>query len=174
MVVLVILSIMILVSIPTMKGYYRKNELKVAAREFVATARYARQMAILRNKPTEIQINFKKDTYRLVLDPVKKSDYRSSSEKAPDSMQQEHELATRTQKIFFEKVESSTDPFGTDQTIRIRFFKNGSASASTIVISSPDKRQMTVEIAGATGAVHVSEGEPKPPQSQTASPGGTP
>jgi type II secretion system protein H len=174
MVVLMILSIMALVSVPTLKGYYRKNELKVAAREFVAVARYARQEAILRNSPTEVQIDFKHDSYRLVLDPMKKSDFRSSHRESTGEIEQEHVLATATQKLFFEKVESATDPFGAKGIARIRFFRNGSVSASTIVIASPDKRRMTVQIAGATGAMRVYQGEPEVPDPNALQPGATP
>lgn len=174
MVVLFILLIMALVSVPTLKGYYRKNELKAATRQFVAIARYARQEAILRNSPTELVINFKKDSYYLVLNPMKKSDYRSSREKVVDELQQEHFLATSTQKIFFEKIESATDPHPKQEFVRIRFFPNGSAASSKIIVSSPDKQRMTVEITGATGGIRVTYGTPDQAVTNPPQPGVTP
>jgi len=161
MVVLMVLCVLAAASAPMLKGYYQRNQLRAAAREFAALARYARQTAILRNGNTEIHIDFKHDRYRLVLNPRERSDFLISRKEDLNEAERVRELGSAHQKVFFKTVESATDPFGSEQIVKIRFFKNGSASASTIVIAGADNSQMTIEIAGATGAIRTCRGAPR-------------
>ena len=161
-IVLVILSLLVLVSAPTLKGYYKRTQLSTAAREFIALARYARQSAIMRNSATELRIDFKHDCYQLVLDPKERSDFRTSYKEELNEMERVRDLGSSRQTLYFKTVESATDPFGAEQIVKIRFFKNGSVSASTIVLADSDNNQMTIEIAGATGAIRVYRGAPRP------------
>lgn len=162
MIVLVILGIMIAVTIPSMKGFYQKNQISAAARELAQVARYARQQAILRNATTEIRLDIDENRYRLELEPESTNRRRSRSSRRDRSqpMERVRYLDAKREEIFFKLVESTTDPFGRDNVAKIRFFKNGAASPSTIVIAR-DSRQMTIEIAGATGAIRVYEGPPE-------------
>jgi len=161
MIVLVILSVFLVLTFPMMKGTHRRNQLNAAVREFVLLAKYARQQAILRGKTTELRVEITKNAYRLVLDPDKEP-ARNSRGDNPSDIEKPRELGAQRKGIFFSKIESATDPFGHEQIARIKFFGNGSASASTIVIEDPEKRRMTIEIAGASGAVRAYSGPALP------------
>ncbi|NQU44978.1 prepilin-type N-terminal cleavage/methylation domain-containing protein [bacterium] len=166
MIVLVIMGIFLILGIPSMRGYYEKNKLNAAARELVQIARYGRQQAILRSHATELRIRIDEDRYQLVLEVEQEkmpggSRRRSQS---PNRMAGVRNLDNEKGRIHFEMVESATDPFGADELARIRFFKDGSASPSTIVISGEKKNLMTIEISGASGAIQAYEGAPREPE----------
>lgn len=164
LIVLVIIASMALVSAPTMKGFLQKSQLKAAVREFTGVARYARQAAILRNTTTEIWIDFDKDTYQLHVDPLKNTNYRVRNQKKSDTMGQLRQLNEGSQKLFFRTVETAAAK-DKDRYLKIRFFKNGSATPATIVIAnSTKKNEMTIEITGATGTVRTYYGSPSEPQ----------
>jgi prepilin-type N-terminal cleavage/methylation domain-containing protein len=169
MIVLAILSVFLVFTFPMMKGTHRRNQLNAATRQFALLAKYARQEAILRGKTTELRVEIQKNSYRLVLDPEKES-ARNSGREDLREIEKTRELDAQRKRIRFSQIESATDPFGHEQIARIKFFSNGSASASTLVIEDLDKRQMTVEIAGASGAVRAYSGPPEPPPEIPATP----
>lgn len=164
LIVLVIIASMALVSAPTMKGFLQKSQLKAAVREFTGVARYARQAAILRNTTTEIWIDFDKDTYQLRVDPLKNTNYRVRNQKRSDTMGQLRQLNEGSRKLFFRTVETAAAK-DKDRFLKIRFFKNGSATPATIVIANAtQKGEMTIEITGATGTVRTYPGPPREPE----------
>jgi prepilin-type N-terminal cleavage/methylation domain-containing protein len=173
MVVLVILAVFCVFSFPVMKGTHRRNQMKAAVRDLVLLAKYARQEAVLRGKTTELRLDISKNRYRLALEPEEKSS-RSSAPENKRAIEQIHELDPQKKQMFFKSVESATDSFGRENIAKIRFFSNGSASPSTIVIQdgTNERRQMTIEIAGASGAARAYNGPPQPPPE--ASPEATP
>ena len=167
MAVVLILALFAVLAIPRMKGVYQRNELSAAARQFAQLARYARQNAVLRNRTTELHVDFKNDLYRLVLDPSADKPLITGSQRQPGGMERIHILGGKSRRLFFKSVVSATDPFGREQLVKVRFFKNGSASASTIVVADENDNEMTIEITGATGALWVYRGPPleaEPPE----------
>ena len=161
MVVLLILAVFMVVMIPSMKGFHRQGQVNSAVREFVLAARYARQQAVLRNHTTHLVIDSEHHAYRLVLNPNEKKRYRTSREERGD-MEEEHRLSeTLKRRIRFKSIFCATDPAMRSKQTQIEFYKNGSASAATVVIADVEERCMTVEIASATGGVRAYAGLPR-------------
>jgi len=163
LIVISILALVIVVSIPTMKGTYRRNRLAGAGREFALAAKYARRQAILRNHTTELRIQRKKGLYYLSLDPGRKKTYRGSGaslEARP--MERIRQLSEGTRDIRFESIVTAADSRREKSDVsKISFHRDGSASACTIVIADADDRRMTIEVLAATGAVRVYQGSPE-------------
>lgn len=161
MVVMIVLSVFLLFSMPLMKNAHKRNKLEAAAREVTVLARYARQQAILRNQTTELRLDIPENRFRIELNPEGEEGRRNSRRNHNRNIEKAHYLDKKHNRIYFKKVESVTDPFGRDKIAHIKFFKNGSASPSHILIADDEDKKITVEIAGASGAVRMYKGEPE-------------
>ncbi|MBN1868653.1 GspH/FimT family pseudopilin [Candidatus Sumerlaeota bacterium] len=161
MVVLLILGVFSMVAIPSMRGFHRQGKLSAAVREFVLTARYARQQAVLRNHSTEISIDSKSDTYRFVAEPDERRTHATSRNNRSEMEQVRKLGGTEKNRIHFATVEIGTDPFGRGESAWLRFRKDGSASACTVVVADATGQCVTIVIAGATGAVRTYAGPPR-------------
>lgn len=167
MIVVVILGVLVGVAAPTMKGLHRRNRLAAVVREFAALARYARNQSILIGHTTEIRINEDMNKYRLYLNPPGLDrGVRSSRKQDQTEMEYSRHLDEKRGRITFKSVVSA----GNDDERRrsvvsiIRFFRNGSATPATLVIANSEERSVTIQIAGATGAVRIN---PKPTEKKT-------
>ena len=162
MIVLIIMMVFVGLSFPLIKGAHSKSKMAAAAREFAMTVRLARQQAILRHQTVEVCVEFEKDRYWLDLRPEgdNRRTYSSYREKK-EEIERMHEVSNKHGGLALHSVQSSTDPFGGKPVIRIKFFKDGSASPSTVIFGDEKPRYMTVEIAGATGNVRAYAGRPE-------------
>ncbi|MFP4379275.1 MAG: Tfp pilus assembly protein FimT/FimU [Candidatus Sumerlaeia bacterium] len=164
MVVLVIMSIMLIISIPVMRGTHERNKLAAAARDFCTMARYARAQASLEGKTVEIRIDLEKGRYYLEENPepdrkrARVGGRRRNREGRPEYRY----LDDKHSRIQFDEIRAAAELDADSQMVRLQFFRDGSATYAAILIRDEKERAMTVEIAGASGAVRTYKGEPKP------------
>jgi Tfp pilus assembly protein FimT len=170
MIVLLILAVFSVVAIPNMKGFHRQGKLAAAAREFALLARYARQQAVLRNHTTEILIDPEKGVYRFVAEPDEEKSYRSSRNEHSEMEQTRSLGGTQKAPIFFKLVQSATDLSDRGGSVRLLFYKNGSASAATVAVANSSGEATTIAIAGSTGAIRTYAGLPREEAVETPAP----
>lgn len=169
LVVLVIMSVLMAMMAPTMKGLHNRNRLSAASREITNVLRYARQQAVLRNHATDVLFKLEENTYELVLNPPDTLKRRSYSSRKPkkEDMERKRELDPDKRGITFHSIETGQEKIDRKEGHKIRFLRNGSASASTIVIQFKEKnkekepRLITIQVANSTGAVRVYRGGPQ-------------
>lgn len=162
MVVLIIMMAFVGLSFPVIKGVHQKGKMNAAARELAITARLARQEAILRGQTVELHIDFQRDRYWIDLAPgFDRDGVYTSREEDRESIEEVHTVEDKLGGLYIQSVQSATDPFGSEQLVRIKFFKDGSATPSTVLLADGKPRYMTIEIAGATGNVRAHKGPPK-------------
>ncbi len=166
MVVLLILSLLMALSIPMMKGTYGRNKLSAAAREIAALARYARQQAVLRDHNTQLVLDEEKNQYYLRLNPEKKvrRGSRSSVRGTKESMEEMHSLDAERGRIQFVGIATAYEAGRREKEQIVEFQRNGSATPATVVVGDVEDdvdRAYTIRISGATGGVRVDQGKPK-------------
>jgi prepilin-type N-terminal cleavage/methylation domain-containing protein len=161
MVVVVIIGVMSVVTAVVWEGTYGKTQMTSDARSFMSLARYARQQAITRKHTVELRVNFETDRYQLQLDPDKKKSYIVSGDQEPREIEQVRQFGSKRMPISIVTMQGPTVPTGGEKIVPIRFFRNGSATPTTMVLSDKEKKTMTIEILEATGAVRTYAGPPK-------------
>jgi prepilin-type N-terminal cleavage/methylation domain-containing protein len=163
MVVMTILSIFLLVSVPSMRGLHERNLISTAAREFCAQARYARAQAILHNQTVELRIDTEKHRYRVEIPSVSEGGgVRVGGRRVADTREEYKYLDGKKMRVFFSQIEAAMAPVKDGQELVLKFHKDGSASAGTVLIADKKDRRMMIEIAGASGAIRAYKGLPQP------------
>lgn len=162
MVVIFILMLLVGVSVPTMLGVYRRSQLSAAARELASLARLARQRAVLTGHHTELEVDQDKGTYRLILTPEDpRQRIRTSASPNPSPMERTRTLAEGGSRVRFLRADSAVTEHRGSEPVKILFYRNGTATPATIVLADDKKRQMTVQVIGATGDVRLGAGSPE-------------
>jgi Tfp pilus assembly protein FimT len=156
-VVIIILSAMMLVSIPNMRGIHERNKMITATRQIVGLLRYARAEAITSEHETEIRIDMEKGKYRLDLNKYKYYQIRGSGDILAKKTEQIEQIRDLPSFLYFKKVVTEADPYGRDKIMKIVFFPDGSATWATIILENRPKRKedkvraITIEVPHATG-----------------------
>lgn len=154
-VVLVIMSVMFGIALPTMRGTLQKRRLPAAARDLAATARLGRMQAVLRGHPTQLRIQFEEDLYRLEIDEESGERRSRQSQRRTSRLERVHTLGDKPGEIYFHQVETSAESDDGGDVMLVRFYPNGSASPTRLVLADLDGRALELEIAAATGAIRV-------------------
>lgn len=158
MIVLGILAIMLGIMLPSIKGSMGRNRLSASARELVSIARYARQKAVMLGQATELRIDFENDRFQFRLDPDRrKRRARTSGSDKRTRMERVRHLSDRPGDVYFKRIEVEGTKAGKGKTIKIRFYKNGSAMPAIIVLADRKDRVIQIEFASSTGAVRISD-----------------
>jgi prepilin-type N-terminal cleavage/methylation domain-containing protein len=163
LVVLLILSMLMAISIPVMKGTFGRNKLAAAAREIAVLARFARQQAVLRGHDTHLVLEEEENRYYLRLTPEKKNRRGSrSSVRAPkENMEETHDLDASRGRIQFVGIATAYETGRREKEKIVEFHRNGSATPATIVVADEMDRVYTIYVTGATGGVRVEVGAPE-------------
>jgi type II secretion system protein H len=164
MVVISIISIFTVMAIPAMRGPHEKNKLRGAAREIVATMRYARSAAVMFDGRVKMEVDLAQQSYRLVLPEMAKKKSKWAAGVGEEPMR-EVELWRDLPRdsrgmIEIEKIYSWDDPDPDGDIVRIFFFPDGSASDSSITLVNKFDQRMTVYLSRATAEARVETGAP--------------
>lgn len=177
MIVIVIFGVLMALAVPSMSKMHNRNKFSAAAREMTNVLRYARQQAVLRHNTTEVLFWIEKNEYKLDMQPpdtVKKKSY-SSRRRSSDPMENTRKVDPKHKRTIIEEITSGDTDKRAFQSknrdaMRVRFYRNGSATPATILLRYDRKSKdetgknkflyMTVQVAGATGAVRVITGKP--------------
>ncbi len=162
MVVISIISIFTLFAIPAMRGPHEKNKLRGAAREIVATMRYARSAAVMFDGRVKMEVDLAAQAYRLVLPELakKKPKWSAGIKKQP---QREVEFWRELPRdnhggIQVETIYSWDDPEPKGDIVQILFFADGSASDASITLLNRYDQRVTVYLNRATAEARVEAG----------------
>ena len=156
-VVIVILSVMLLFSVPSMRGFHEKNKLATSSRRLVSLIRYARAEAITREHETEIRIDTIKHRYRLDLNRYMYLQVSGSGDRDSLKWEQMEQIQSLPPYVTFKKVETEDDPYGREKITKLIFFPDGTVTGAVITLENrpPRKdaksRSMTIEVPHATG-----------------------
>ena len=162
LVVISIISVISLIAIPSMRGPHEKNKLRAAAREIVATMRYARSAAIMFDGKVKMEVDVSEQRYRLVLPEMakKKSKWAAGIN---DDPQREVEYwrdlpKDKRGRIEIENIYSWDSPKPEKGIVRILFFADGSASDASITLLNKFDQRMTIYLNRANGVTRVEAG----------------
>lgn len=173
MIVIVIIGAMMAVSMPKLKGTFQRGKLEAAARELTAVLRYARHTAVLRGDGCEVRIDPKKGTFQLALIRLKKDGTPIATEKAtkktgayrlPTEVARLHTLPGN---IYFMLLHTSAPRYTGSGALRILFYPDGSATATTIGLQDEQDRALHIKIYRSTGMTMVDKGKAELPPSVT-------
>ena len=162
-VVILMLTAMLLVSIPNMRGIQERNKLITATREIVGLIRYARAEAITSEHETEIRIDMEKGKYRLDLNKYKYYKVRGSGDILAKKLEQIEQIQDLPRFIRFKKVVTEADPYAREKVAKIVFFPDGSATWANIILENRPQtkggrgREVTIEVPHATALPCVLE-----------------
>lgn len=171
-VLVVVLGALVMASF---KGTLQSMRAKSAARQITAVLRYARDMAVLREKPVEVRFNVNKDTYELVLldengqEVDKRRERRGSGrhrrrDEPVDLGLGEDMAGVRKlpDKIHFAGIYTAA-PLNEDTNMpAIIYYADGSATAATVALQSENREAVNVEVFQTTGMARVEKGLPTP------------
>ncbi len=158
LVVMMILAVMLVFSIPSMKGFHQRNQLHTSAREVVALLKYARGEAVLGEKQVEVRFDVPGDRYRVDLHAQDENTRRRDREQTRKTVEKIRYLPLT---IHFLEITTQAEADEKSGIARILFYQNGSATAATIVMESERGRTMTIEVPGATGLSKAYDGLPE-------------
>lgn len=162
MVVLTILSALILIAAPRLKGFHQGSQLSTSAREIASICRYARAQAILTEQKCEVRFDIDNDQFWLKLqseDEIEKTKKKSSKN---DELQNPlEEVKTLERGVVFKEIASDAMDFKVKNSlVRVIYYPNGSASSAYIVLENEREKILTIEIPTATGYPEVYDGVP--------------
>ncbi len=155
---MMILAVMLVFSIPSMKGFHQRNQLHTSAREVVALLKYARGEAVLGEKQVEVRFDVPGDRYRFDLHAQDENARRRDREQTRKTVEKIRYLPLT---IYFLEITTQAEADEKPGIARILFYPDGSATAATIVMESERGRTMTIEVAGATGLPKAYDGLPE-------------
>lgn len=160
LIVITIVTTLIFMATPRLKGTLIKNQLQAATRELSVTMRLAHSAAVYYGKPVVVYLNVDEGSYWLDLPQL--SEQNKDYYPGYDERKREWE-----QRRYFPRdvafAEVSTDAPLLEKASRVGrviFFPNGSATAATIVLTNTQGHKMTIDVPPATGIVRVYKGEP--------------
>lgn len=164
-VVIVIIAVLASMVMPRMKGSFQSARLKEGARGVAGFLRFARNTAVLREKPCEIRFNLDKDQYWIVL-------LDSNLEEWKEPRRQENKnkkllgigedvagVRTLPKDVHFLAMYSGA-PLTEKGLPRVIYYPDGSATPATIVIEGTKKAALNIEVYQTTGIAHVEPGVP--------------
>lgn len=165
MLTITLIAVLVAVVAPNFKGSAQRFGLEGGAREIASTLAIARQSAVSTQRQVHVVFDVNGDNYSIDLNRDEDEDesIRKAREGAATDvlLEQSRELPP---KIAFMAV-TSTAPLreiGRGKTVpSVTFYPNGCATQATILLQSERGKQMTVEVAAATGRVEVYAGEPR-------------
>ncbi len=160
--VISIMAIMFLVATPRLKGTFLQNELVTTTRDLARLMRLARSEAVYSDKPVPLRINLDDAWYQLSL-PPRDDDKDTSSYRGQEKRRSEVEQK-RYLPLDVEFAEITTDAPPdpeNDNIVRLIFFPNGTATASTIILEGRKGNAMTIDLAPSTGYSRVYKGRPE-------------
>ncbi len=171
LIAVVILAILTAVLFPKIGFIFRSGQLEAAGRDLAATLRYARQAAILSGGGCEVRFDpqggrflsvlVRLDIEGYPLEEAPKKDNKEKSFRLSDDAAQAHSLPGD---VFFTFLDSTAPPFEGDQSPRIIFHPDGSATAATIGIQNSEAKALNIEVYRTTGMAMVRPGDPIVPQ----------
>lgn len=173
MIVIVIMGALAAVAMPRMKGTYYGFRIRKAGRDVAGLLRYARNAAVLREKPCEVQFDPEKDTYQLFLfddqgeriDPTKTRSSRSSWRKKADSQEfvigdDASGVRRLPAGVHFVTIYSMASLSDDTKLPRVVYYADGSATAATLAIQDDHDLTISVQVYSTTGMTRVDKGLP--------------
>lgn len=167
-----ILSMLMAIAFPKMKGAFHRGEIESAARELTATLRYARHAAIMRGDGAEVR--FDPETGRFKMNPI-----RLDEDGNPAGMDSSvgggkdgkgfkvtadaRGIKTLPDSVFFTLIHSTAPLTDNSDMPRIIFYPDGSATAGKIGIQNERGKALNVNIFRTTGMAMVRPGNPVMP-----------
>jgi prepilin-type N-terminal cleavage/methylation domain-containing protein len=158
MVVISILAAFTVLAIPAMRGPHEKNKLRTASREIVSLLRYARSAAVFNETDVVLEIDVEAGLYRLDLGKMATPERRGHLGPEPRDVELWHETPKG---VIFLAVFSWDDPDEKEGWARIRFYPDGSASDSMVVLENSRTQHMTIGVNRATGRPEIYIGLPE-------------
>ena len=155
LVVITILTVMMGVTFPTLRGFNERNKLRANAREIVALMRFARAEAVLGRKTVQVFFDLEKRQYwvdlrevdpeRGVLDPKRKK----------RQLEQKRDL---NQDVWFDEVTAYESNIVKDKIVVVDFYPDGSASPLLLTLTNRRGQKFTIEVLKSTGMTEVTAG----------------
>jgi type II secretion system protein H len=158
LVVITIFAVLLVISVPSMKGFHQRNQLRTSAREIVALLKYAKGEAVLGEKEVEVRFDVPGDRYRLDLLETEESARWRDRKQARKAAERIRYLPFT---VHFLEITTQAEADEKAGIARILFYPNGSATAATIILESERRKTMTIEVAGATGLSNAYNGLPE-------------
>lgn len=156
MVVVVIISVITAVSLPSLRGMAKNNRLRTSVRELMSLMKYARSEAVFNGRTTEVFLDTANREFWLDLrtpDP-KTGKYDPRAPKA--SMERKRTLENE---VFFASVNALNDNIIDGKIIAIDFFPDGTASPVMISLANAQDVSYTIEVLKSTGLVEMNKGD---------------
>ncbi|OPZ16969.1 MAG: hypothetical protein BWZ10_01304 [candidate division BRC1 bacterium ADurb.BinA364] len=159
MVVMAMLALLSLLALPRMRGPYEHGKLRAGARALVGMTRLARSTAVINQADVALEIDVEKGLYRLDMSKVRRHETKTvwKGKQGKDDPRSEAEEWTALPKgVAALAVFSWDDPAKGSDAARIRFYADGSASDSAIVLGNAENKLMCVAIDRSTGLASAS------------------
>jgi len=156
-VVLVIVSVMLAITLPSFGPFKLKSERRTSARNLAAIIHYARGAAIYSRRVVKLRIDVEHSRYRLDL----MTNSIPASKRDEKDVEPIEAIRNLPEKIYFdrvilyEKTEESENGI-----VVLNFTPRGTVTAAAIVLADVKGQRVTVDIFGTTGAVEVYAGVP--------------
>lgn len=166
MVVVAILVVFTILAAPAMRGPHEKNKLRAAARDIVSTMRYARAAAILNEAVISVELDLNNHRRRLDLQAIgqkslKKKKKSWGKPKKDETLKDDLEYwVDLPDRVIIAKVYSWEEPDRKTNVARIRFYPDGSASDSAVVLQNSVGHKMTIVVNRATAVPEIVAGVP--------------
>lgn len=160
LIVITIVTTLIFLATPRLKGTLIKNQLQAATRELSATMRLAHSAAVYYGKPVVVYLNVDEGSYWLDLPklPEQNKEYYPGYDERKREWEQRRYFP---RDVAFAEVSTDAPLMERDRRVgRVIFFPNGSATAATIVLTNTRGHKMTIDVPPATGIVRVYKGAP--------------
>jgi type II secretion system protein H len=156
MVAMTIMTALIAVAFPVMRGFNERNRLRAAAREMVGLMKYARAEAVLGQRITSVVLDLEKREFRLHL-PQPEGEKRTTGGAKPKKSLFEQPRPLHRD-LWFEEVTTVEDNVIDGKVIVVDFFPDGSASPTLITLANRNNRRITIEVLKPTGLTEVTNG----------------
>jgi len=159
-IVITILGVLLILTIPSMRGLHNLNKLETASHDLAALLRYARSQAVFQEKTVEVRIDFRGGRYRLDLMSEPDELLERHNYGKPVVLEEER-IRKLPEGVVFADMFVWQEQINDQGNVVIEFYPNGAATPVVAIIKDKAGRTMTVEISRCTGQTRVTQGRPQ-------------
>lgn len=160
-----IVGLLASLAMPKIKGAFLNARLKTGARELAGYLRFARNTAVLRERPCQITFDLEADKYWLTLldengEPEKLNKRKEQREKKELGVGEEAAGMRKLPPDVHFSIVYAGAPLDEKGRPRVIYYPDGSASPATVTIQGVKMAAFNVEVYQTTGIAHVEPGMP--------------
>jgi type II secretion system protein H len=151
-VVVVIVSILFIVTMPSLRSVNDNNRLRSSMREITTLMKYARTEAVFNGRTTEVFLDTQKHEFWLDLRKPDEKRTSRKSDKLKSTMERKRELEKNVQ---FEAINAIEKNILKNEVVAIDFYPDGTASPALITLKNTRDLRYTIEVFKSTGQVEI-------------------